>query len=319
MHGDGDSHNFQSLIGCMVLMKERGQSPPSFYWSRAILDRVTNRYPLNAIAEYPTVFASSISHTTSHRVLCLFDQNIFTLHKAQMKKSQVPLPALPETGLADQDNHLWLEFWRDERTDFHQSAVNPLLSKFWSGLELTRGSRVFVPLCGKSLDMLWLAQQGHEVIGVELSPIAVADFFRENHLQPVKRQIGMFTLWSAGRISILCGDYFALAKTDLGRFDTVYDRSALTALPENIRGQYVAQLRQLVPDTARGFLLTVEDAAENASMQQANGVDEEIRTLFSAGFEIDLTYVESVFEADTDAPELPAKRAEHKVYRLSAK
>jgi len=170
-----------------------------------------------------------------------------------------------EPGLVDQDNHLWLEFWRDERTDFHQSVVNPLLSKFWSSLDLAPGSRVFVPLCGKSLDMIWLAQQGHEVIGVELSPVAVADFFRENGLQPVQQQTGTFTIWSAGKLVILCGDYFALDKADLGQFDTVYDRSALTALPENIRDQYVAQLRRLVPDTAKVFLLTVEDAAENAT------------------------------------------------------
>jgi thiopurine S-methyltransferase len=224
-----------------------------------------------------------------------------------------------EHGPVDQDNHLWLKFWRDARTDFHQSAVNPLLSKFWSTLELPYGSRVFVPLCGKSLDMIWLAQQGHEVIGVELSPVAVADFFRENDLQPVQWQTGALTLWSAGKLNILCGDYFALTSADLGQFHTVYDRSALTALPENIRAQYVAQLRRLVPDSARVFLLTVEDAAENATLQQANGVDEEIKTLYSAGFEIDLAYVESVFETDPEAPELPAKRAEYKVYRLSAK
>lgn len=135
----------------------------------------------------------------------------------------------------DQDNHLWLKFWRDEHTDFHQSEVNPLLSKFWSSLELAHGSRVFVPLCGKSLDMIWLAREGHEVIGVELSPVAVEDFFRENGLKPAVRQMGKFSSWSDGRLNILCGDYFALTKADIGNIDTVYDRSALTALPGSIR------------------------------------------------------------------------------------
>lgn len=98
-------------------------------------------------------------------------------HWEQLSLSQ----SLNSTTIAqphtDQDNHLWLDFWRDERSDFHQIAVNPLLNKFWPSLKLAHGSRVFVPLCGKSLDMLWLAQQGHEVIGVELSSIAVEDFF----------------------------------------------------------------------------------------------------------------------------------------------
>jgi thiopurine S-methyltransferase len=218
-----------------------------------------------------------------------------------------------------QDNHLWLEFWRDQRSDFHQSAVNPLLSKFWPELGLAHGSRVFVPLCGKSLDMLWLAQQGHEVIGIELSPVAVAAFFSENGLQPTQQQVGAFTLWRAGSIGILCGDYFALTQDELGMIDTVYDRSALTALPEEIRGVYVAQLGRLVSDTVVVFLLTVEDAAEGATMQQANGVDEEIARLYTSEFDIALTYVESVFEADPESSSLPDIRAEYKVYRLTSR
>jgi thiopurine S-methyltransferase len=226
------------------------------------------------------------------------------------------LPHHPQR--TDQDNHLWLEFWREQRTDFHQTAVNPLLSRFWPALGLPHGSRVFVPLCGKSLDMLWLAQQGHEVIGVELSPVAVADFFRENGLHPTQQQVGKFTLWRDGKIGILCGDYFALTRNDLGALDTVYDRAALTALPEEIRGLYVAQLSRLVSDTAVVFLLTVEDAAEDATLKQAQGVDEEITSLYSTGFKIELTHVESVFEPDPDSPLLPDKRAEYKVYRLSS-
>jgi thiopurine S-methyltransferase len=217
------------------------------------------------------------------------------------------------------DNPLWLQFWRDLRVDFHQLAVNPLLAKFWPSLELTHGSRVFVPLCGKSLDMIWLAQQGHEVIGVELSPIAVRAFFRENGLKPVKRRQGQLTLWQAGKLSILCGDYFALTKADIGFFDTVYDRAALTALPEDIRVLYVKQLKQIIPHHAKVFLLTIEDAAEKESLNQAIGVGEEITALYAQDFAIDLAYVESVFEPDPDSPNQAEKRAEYKVYRLSGK
>lgn len=226
--------------------------------------------------------------------------------------------AAEEPGRCDGDNQLWLECWRERRTDFHQSEVNPLLSRFWPSLKLVHGSRVFVPLCGKSLDMIWLAQQGHEVLGVELSPVAVEDFFRENGLQPVKRQAGQFTLWSHGKLGILCGDYFALTADDIGIFDTVYDRAALTALPENVRGLYVAQLGRLVPKSAVVFLLTIEDAAEDATLSQATGVDEEIARLYTAAFEIDLAYVESVFEPDPESPDA-MRRAEYKVYRLSGK
>jgi len=221
--------------------------------------------------------------------------------------------------MTDRDNVLWLQSWRDQRTDFHQNTINQLLTRFWPSLDLTPGSRVFAPLCGKSLDMIWLAEQGHDVIGVELSPIAVRAFFRENGLRPARRQFGKFTLWQHGRISILCGDYFSLTMADLGQIDTVYDRAALTALPEDIRRPYVAQLRMIVPETAKIFLLTTEDAEEKDSPSQAFGIAEEIKTLYSKDFEIDLTHVESLFEVDPESPDHPPERTEYKVYRLFAR
>lgn len=219
--------------------------------------------------------------------------------------------------MPSRDNVLWLQCWRDRQIAFHQQTINHFLTRFWPGLELALGSRVFVPLCGKSLDMIWLAEQGHQVIGVELSPIAVAAFFSENDLKPNRRRIGQFTRWQHGRISILCGDYFALKPADLGEIDTVYDRAALTALPEDIRRQYVSHLRKIVPETSQIFLLTTEDAAENETLSESLEVGEEIKALYSQNFRIDLTHIESIFELDPDAPDRPAERAEYKLYRLS--
>jgi thiopurine S-methyltransferase len=212
------------------------------------------------------------------------------------------------------DNALWQQYWRDQQTDFHQTQVNPLLVRFWRGLKLAADSRVFVPLCGKSLDMIWLAQQGYEVIGMELSDVAVRAFFSENRMQPSQRQVAQFTLWQCGKISILCGDYFAVSRADLGHIDVVYDRAALTALPENLRRLYVAHLKQILPPACKIFLLTVEDAEEGETREVTLGASGEITTLYSEAFEIELAHVESVLE--TDAGEADAKYSEHKVYRL---
>ena len=217
------------------------------------------------------------------------------------------------------DNHLWLQTWRDKQTDFHQENVNPLLIRFWPKLKLPLGCKIFVPLCGKSLDMIWLANQGHNVIGVELSPIAVQAFFHENLLKPVKQTKGQFTLWKHDRISILCGDYFSLTKGDLGNIDTVYDRASLTALPEDIRKHYVTQLRSILPETAEIFLLTTEDAEEGETLQHAMGVDEEIAELYSDEFDIDLAHVESVCEADPESPKQEQRRTEYKLYQLTSR
>lgn len=221
--------------------------------------------------------------------------------------------------MTNRDNHLWLQSWRNQQTDFHQETVNPLLTRFWPGLGLAQGSRVFVPLCGKSLDMIWFARQGYKVIGVELSPIAILDFFRQNGLRPVKRREGNFTLWEHGRIKILCGDYFSLSKEDLGQIDMVYDRAALTALPEEIHRPYVAQLRRIVPERVEVFLLTTEDAGEYESLEQALNVGDEIKTLYTEDFEIDLAHVESVYEPDPESPGLAPRRVEYKLYRLSGR
>jgi thiopurine S-methyltransferase len=221
--------------------------------------------------------------------------------------------------MTSRDNLLWLQCWRDQQTDFNQKSVNPLLIRFWPDLGLVRGSRVFVPLCGKSLDMIWLAQQGHEVIGVELSPIAVRAFFRENHLKPTRRRVGQFTLWRQGRLSILCGDFFSLTLAELGQIDTVYDRAALTALPEAIRMLYIAHLQAIVSQVAQVFLLTTEDAQADETLGEALGVGEEITALYAEGFAIELTHVESVFERNPEWPEQPPERTEYKVYRLSSK
>lgn len=176
-----------------------------------------------------------------------------------------------------------------------------------------------MPLCGKSLDMLWLAEQGFHVTGVELSSIAVRDFFRENNLRPSKSKAGKFTLWQHGNIRILCGDYFNLRTEDLGYVDTVYDRAALTALPENIRKRYVAHLNQIISSNTRVFLLTTEDAEEHETMTQALGVGDEITSLYTKNFEISLTHVESLYESVPDEPNAAPVRVEYKVYQLTRK
>lgn len=221
--------------------------------------------------------------------------------------------------MTNRDNLLWQQCWRDRQSDFHQAPVNSLLTRFWSGLEVGKGGRVFVPLCGMSLDMIWLAEQGHEVIGVELSPTAVRAFFRENHLEPVRTRVGGFDRWQNGKLSILCGDYFSLTRKDLGQIDAVYDHASLTALAEGIRGHYVAQLRSLIPDACKIFLLTIEDAQEWEAPDQALGAAEEIGSLYSIDFDFGLIHVEGNCETDSSSPDQPLERAFHKIYLMSAK
>jgi len=156
------------------------------------------------------------------------------------------------------DPDFWRQRWRDNKIGFHQERVLPLLEKHWPSLGLATGSRVFVPLCGKSLDMAWLAARGHRVLGVELSPIAVEQFFDENALVPDIAQSPLGTHFTAGPIEIICGDAFALDAQTLANCAAVYDRAALIALPRPMREAYVGDLHARLPAGCRGLLVTLE-------------------------------------------------------------
>jgi thiopurine S-methyltransferase len=125
-------------------------------------------------------------------------------------------------------------------------------------LPLSSGGEVFVPLCGKSLDMVWLRQQGCKVLGVELSSIAVQDFFRENGQSPAHAISGKFESCEADGIRILCGDFFDLSKEDLANVSAVYDRASLVALPPDMRERYARHLVDILPSGTQILLVAFD-------------------------------------------------------------
>lgn len=152
----------------------------------------------------------------------------------------------------------WLERWRQEEIGFHQSEINPYLSRYWPELQVAPGKQVFVPLCGKSRDMIWLREQNLSVLGVELSPLAVEAFFKENGYSP-RHIIGeKFDQWDAGGIRLLCGDFFDLKKDHLAQVNAVYDRASLVALPPETRDAYTDHLLCILPPAIRILLVTFD-------------------------------------------------------------
>lgn len=152
----------------------------------------------------------------------------------------------------------WLERWREGRTGFHQTRVMPLLEQHWAALDVPTGARVFVPLAGKSLDMTWLAAQGHRVLGVELSPIAIEQFFDSQKLRPSRHESRYGRHYCAGPFEIICGDAFELDAPALADCAGFYDRAALIALPPKLRERYVGQLFAALPQGCAGLLITLE-------------------------------------------------------------
>lgn len=143
----------------------------------------------------------------------------------------------------------WHERWQNRQIGFHQRVINPHLQTFWQTLAPAPECPVFVPLCGKSLDMVWLAERGYRVIGVELSAIAIAEFFQSVDIAPTRQIYGKHTLWQGGQYQIWQGDFFNLpapAQNDLAQAEAVYDRAALVALPANMRVGYIQTLTTLI-------------------------------------------------------------------------
>ena len=136
----------------------------------------------------------------------------------------------------------WLQKWQDNEIAFHESKANPLLVNHFKQLALRQGSRVFVPLCGKTLDIGWLLSMGHNVSGIELSAIAIEQLFAELGTKPQISAVGKLTRYSEEGIDIFVGDIFDLSAELLGRVDAIYDRAALVALPEEMRKRYTAHL-----------------------------------------------------------------------------
>jgi len=174
----------------------------------------------------------------------------------------------------------WLERWDRGEIGFHQDEVNPYLVRYWPQLQVDRDSMVFVPLCGKSRDMLWLRNRGHQVLGVELSAIAVQSFFKENGYSPQQASKGKFDCCEANGIRILCGDFFDLGKEDLANVGAVYDRASLIALPPEMRERYARHLVSILPPATQILLVTVDYPQAEMQGPPFSVTSEEVTALY---------------------------------------
>ena len=125
----------------------------------------------------------------------------------------------------------WHRKWNNNEIGFHGSRPNPKLTNYYTSLALSQGSRIFLPLCGKTLDIGWLLSQGYAIVGVELSLLAIEQLFEELDVTPEIAVADAFTHFQAPQLDLFVGDIFELQENTLGPVDAIYDRAALVALP----------------------------------------------------------------------------------------
>ncbi|MBL8567357.1 MAG: thiopurine S-methyltransferase [Hyphomicrobiaceae bacterium] len=184
------------------------------------------------------------------------------------------------------DPKFWLERWENGETGWHRDEVHTELETHWRKLELPEKSRVLVPLCGASPDMAWLAAQGHEVIGVELSRLAVETFLKRHRVYHVAMEELGFRTYHGGRYQLWCGDFFATPADLLASISAVYDRASLVALPPDLRERYARFLADhLVPGTPMLLISLSYDQSEMKG-PPFSVPPAEVERLFASSFDI---------------------------------
>ena len=184
------------------------------------------------------------------------------------------------------DNQQWLDRWRENRIGFHEGAVNRYLEKYLPQFGLPVGSRVFMPLCGKAHDIVWLAAKGYEVIGIELSQLAVEAFFEEQGLDHERFDTDRFGIYKSGKICLLQGDYFDLRNHDLAECSLVYDRASLIAMDKADRQHYCDHMLSIVPSTAGMLLITMEYQQNEMQGPPFAVSGDEVKRYYGAAFSI---------------------------------
>jgi thiopurine S-methyltransferase len=208
-----------------------------------------------------------------------------------MRTANPPVRRIPDgtspTAIRGMHHEFWHERWKTGQIGFHQRDVHPFLARWWQALGVAPQSRVYVPLCGKSLDMVWLAERGHRVVGSELIPLAISEFFAERGLAPAITRRGQFRRHAAGPYEILEGDALALTTTEVGPVQAAYDRAALVALPSAMRRDYAASLERLLAPGAPALLVGFEYPQEMRGGPPFSIEADEVHSLFEPSFRLE--------------------------------
>jgi thiopurine S-methyltransferase len=185
------------------------------------------------------------------------------------------------------DSKFWHQRWEKNEIAFHEGKANPLLIKHFNKLSLAKGRRIFVPLCGKTLDISWLLSNGCRVAGAELSQIAIEQLFMELGSQPDIATVGEVEQWSANNLDVFVGDIFAVSRKMLDPVDAIYDRAALVAFPAEMRDRYTAHLKEITGEASQ--LLICYDYDQRVMEGPPFSVsDDEVKRHYAATYDLAL-------------------------------
>jgi len=211
----------------------------------------------------------------------------------------------------------WEQRWDEGSIGFHLSEVNPYLVEYWSSLNINNNATVLVPMCGKSLDMMWLLSQGLSVLGIECSKKAIQAFFDEQKLEPQANQYKSFVAHNSSQLKVLEGDFFKLDREALSKVSAVYDRASLVALPENMRKQYVELLAQNLPAHVSILLVTLEYNQALMSGPPFSVSNNEVEYLYKPHFLVENVYQKDILNEQPRFKQQGLDMMIERVYKIS--
>ncbi len=214
------------------------------------------------------------------------------------------------------DNQHWLDRWKENRIGFHEPAVNQHLKDQLPQFSLNPGASVFMPLCGKAHDIAWLAAQGYQVIGIELSSLAIESFFEENSLGFQSFENDRFVLYKSGLINLMQGDFFDLRKEDLADCSFVYDRAALIAMDQSQRPRYYQHMNSILP-VSEMLLITLEYDQEEMPGPPYSVPENEVLDHYAENYSIDMLERNNVIDERPRWRKVGMTWLNESVYRLT--
>lgn len=213
----------------------------------------------------------------------------------------------------------WQQRWDLNQIAFHLPTVNPYLESFFKDFNTNTSSQIFIPLCGKSLDIIWLASHNYSVLGVECSEKAIRELFLEQNLKPKKNNIENFEVYQTENIQILQGDYFKLNEYLLKDVSLVYDRASLIALPVDMRKNYVDLLKRSLPDSAEILLITLEYDQKIMHGPPFSVSNNEVSQLYQDKYNIQMLHELDVLKTHQNFKQRGLNKLIERVYKINAK
>ncbi len=215
------------------------------------------------------------------------------------------------------ERDFWIDRWESNQIGFHQDDFSPYLVKYWSALSVDEKSQVFVPMAGKTKDMLWLKNQGHDVLGIELSKMAVDAFFTENELTVSQNTVGEHVHYTSDSIQFLCGDFFHLTADDTKNIKAVFDRASMVAMPVDLRKKYADHMATLLAPSVEVLLVSMEYPEGEMSGPPFSVSGGDIESIFANNFTVKLLESVDVLSGNPHLKERGLTSMVEKIYQLT--